>query len=438
MYANLRDLEDDGRLDPRRSWSCISRLSEQQGLRDRTVRGGRRDVGAIAPPENAFLWVDPRGSAPLPTRNSPSRRCRCPRSSSRRSLVASRPRNPRDARDARANRTPSDNSPGSNSPRAPRCRAEANPGSSSRPDAEPVADELEGGWYLMSSNARVYSRPFGTPGPTGPNCPRAWPCWSSDSRTARPGQHGQGLVSFVASSKSTTASRWTVTRRVLAHRTSDAERWVAATMVDRTLRAYQMFELEGGETLRVTDRFESSGRQWLLVEPPRQASLFVRGGEIRPASAGRSPRSSRPHPPNLVAEPVAAEPEVAEPVAPSPRSPNPSPPSPRSPNPSPPSPRSPNPSPPSPRSPNPSPPSPRSRTRRRRARGRRTRRRRARSAVESRPITVVPPPAPDQLEERTARVMFPDGVPGTHKAIRAPGRAFAPAPTPSTRTRSSN
>ena len=155
-----------------------------------------------------------------------------------------------------------------------------------------VADEPQGDWYIMSrEGGRLYSRPFGT---LASYSVRELPV--NAAVLVLDFEDGSARVAMMKGSVSIPGilevdDRVEVdgdTAKILGPtelRTPSMMGWKDDGRPN-PLRAYQtMFECEGGETLRITDRFEASGRRWVLVEPPKEASLFVRGSEIRPASA---------------------------------------------------------------------------------------------------------------------------------------------------------
>ncbi len=68
-----------------------------------------------------------------------------------------------------------------------------------------------------------------------------------------------------------------------------------ATGRPNPIRSYDnLMELDGGEVLTVLDRFDSRGRTWLLVQPPIDATVFVRSTEIRPATAKEIAAANNP------------------------------------------------------------------------------------------------------------------------------------------------
>ncbi len=178
----------------------------------------------------------------------------------------------------------------------------------------------EGTWCIVTgADAKAYARPHGTAGdyaildlPVGTAILVAsfeGPSARVASTQGMPGLHGLLEVDQAVELDGDTA-------RIVAATELRAPnlRFTDGDGRPNPMRSHQtLLELDGGETLAVVERYASGGREWALVDPPADVSIFVATSDVRPAApddlmvTDGEPAATTDRAPLAAAEPMAPD-----------------------------------------------------------------------------------------------------------------------------------
>ena len=291
---NLRGRDENGQVSPRRSWRSLIRLApgSKVFVTERFEIDGEA-WALVAPPEGVMLWVDPSKVRPATEDEIPPATAMLTVEEQVEQEIAARIAA---AESARLESLAAAEALAMNPIAEQDVMPEA-PGGGlalARP-LDPLPDDVaaapEGDWFIISKDdSRIYSQPYGTPGSYAvQKLPKGVAVLVVDF------EDGSARIAAVEGAR---AVRGLLEVTGAVEIDGDTARIVDACELrapnltsteddqPNPMRSYTtMLELLGGETLAIADRFEAGGAEWLLVEPPAEARLFVRGGEIRAASA---------------------------------------------------------------------------------------------------------------------------------------------------------